>query len=172
MAVMGYGLLRCRGSEMSLIELGVENMRSIGDPMTRLSNIFSRVNELILNYGPDEAAIEEPFFGKNVQSMLKLGRAQGVCIAAALRHGLVMHQYSPRKIKQSIVGNGNAGKEQVAAMLERMLNFSAAEHKLDATDALAVAACHAMQRGNRITTTSARGNSWAAFVANNPDRIS
>src|SRR4028118_1828363 len=134
--VMGYGLVHIQNNKLSLISLGIIQISKYDEHADRLSKIFERVTGLIEEYKPDELAIEAPFFGKNVQSMLKLGRAQGVAIAAALSKKVPMTEYSPKKIKMSITGNGNASKEQVAAMLESLLNFKSESKFMDATDAL------------------------------------
>ena len=121
--IMGYGLIHIKGTKMELVVMGVLRLEKVADPALKLKKIFDRVVSLIDEYKPDELAIEAPFFGKNVQSMLKLGRAQGVAIAGALSRDLTINEYSPKKIKQSITGSGNASKEQVAAMLKTLLNF-------------------------------------------------
>ena len=143
--VMGYGLIHVQNGKLSLISLGVIKLDKFDEHSDRLKKIFERVIGLIEEYKPDELSIEAPFFGKNVQSMLKLGRAQGVAIAAALSKNIPMTEYSPKKIKMSITGNGNASKEQVAAMLENLLNFKNDDKYLDATDALGAAVCHYFQ---------------------------
>src|ERR1700710_2044489 len=145
-AVMGYGLIKETGSKIELISLGVVKMGSIDDHMLKLQRIFEKTVALIDNYHPDCLAIEAPFYGKNIQVMLKLGRAQGMAIAAALSRNIEVTEYAPRKIKQSITGNGNATKEQVAAMLQNLLSFKETPDFLDATDGLAVAVCHSFQK--------------------------
>src|SRR6478609_6109298 len=145
-AVMGYGLVKEIGTKAELISLGVVKMDKIDDHMLKLQRIFEKTLALIDNYKPDCLAIEAPFYGKNIQVMLKLGRAQGVAMAAALSRNVEVTEYSPRKIKQAITGNGNATKEQVAAMLQSLLNFKETPDFLDATDGLAVAVCHAFQK--------------------------
>lgn len=168
--VMGYGLVHVQNSKLSLISLGVIKLDKYAEHSDRLKKIFERVVGLIEEYKPDELAIEAPFFGKNVQSMLKLGRAQGVAIAAALSKNIPMVEYSPKKIKMSVTGNGNASKEQVSAMLQNLLNFKNTEEYLDATDALAAAVCHYFQNK---TTASGRKKSysgWDAFIKDNPKR--
>ena len=147
--VMGYGVLRVVGNKAEMLAMGVINMKNMRDPYLRLGRIFERVTGVIDEYKPDELAIEAPFYGKNVQSMLKLGRAQGVAIAAAIVRDIPIHEYEPRKIKVAITGNGAASKEQVAGMLQRMLHISAEdmEVQMDATDALAAAYCHFIQMG-------------------------
>lgn len=169
--ILGYGIIQVRGKQISLLALGVVHLDKISDHALKLSKIFERCIELIDGFHPDELAIEAPFFGKNVQSMLKLGRAQGVAIAAALSRQLTVNEYAPRKIKQSITGNGNAAKEQVAAMLQRLLKISEKDmpKQLDATDGLAAAVCHYYQTSNPIMGTKA--SSWKSFISQNPGRI-
>jgi crossover junction endodeoxyribonuclease RuvC len=168
--VMGYGLIAVDGSKHRLLEMKALNLKKIKEPMERLQMIFEETTSLILQYQPAEAAIEEPFFGKNVQSMLKLGRAQGMAIAAAIQQQVPVFQYAPRKVKQSITGNGASSKEQVAAMLQRLLAIQELPGLLDATDGLAVAVCHFYQ--NKFTTGSRQKfNSWEAFLTNNPGRV-
>ncbi|MFL5766061.1 MAG: crossover junction endodeoxyribonuclease RuvC [Bacteroidia bacterium] len=166
--VMGYGLIHVKGSKMELIVMGVLRLEKITDPALKLKKIFERVVSLMDEYKPDELAIEAPFFGKNVQSMLKLGRAQGVAIAAALSRDLTVNEYSPKKIKQSITGSGSASKEQVAAMLKNLLNFKETPEFLDATDGLAAAVCHHFQRKPGGEKKSYTG--WKAFLADNPGK--
>lgn len=136
----------------------------------KLKRIFEKTLSLIDHYHPDEMAVEAPFFGKNVQSMLKLGRAQGVVMAAALYRNIPITEYAPKKVKQSVTGNGNASKEQVSFMLQKMLNLKNLPKQFDATDGLAVALCHHLQTKNPLTAGSS-GGSWASFVKNNPDRM-
>lgn len=168
--VMGYGLIHIQNNKLSLIALGVIKLDKFDEHSDRLKKIFERVIGLIEEYKPDELSIEAPFFGKNVQSMLKLGRAQGVAIAAALSKNIPMTEYSPKKIKMSITGNGNASKEQVAAMLENLLNFKNDDKYLDATDALGAAVCHYFQ--NKVTScgTKKSYSGWDAFIKDNPKR--
>src|SRR6201985_2576397 len=173
-AVMGYGLVKETGPKIELISLGVVKMDKIDDHMLKLQRIFEKTLALIDNYKPDCMAIEAPFYGKNIQVMLKLGRAQGVAMAAALSRNVVITEYAPRKIKQSITGNGNATKEQVAAMLQRLLSFKATPEFLDATNGLAVAVCHSFQK---ITTSKGSSGSkksysgWETFVKDNTNRV-
>lgn len=165
--VMGYGIIAAKGQEMELLCHGVIHLSKLANQALKLGRIFERVVQLIDTWHPDELAIEAPFFGKNVQSMLKLGRAQGVCIAAALSRSMPVVEYEPRKIKQSVTGSGSASKEQVEAMLCHLLNFENKETLLDATDALAVAVCHHFQgkaAGNK-------NKSWKAFVQENSKRV-
>jgi len=151
-------------------DIGVLKLATYGDHQTKLKEIFLQLQEIIETYLPTHMAIEAPFFGKNVQSMLKLGRAQGVSMAAAMTMGLDIIEYSPKKIKQSITGNGNASKEQVAAMLKSMLKFSVKEHFLDATDALATAMCHYHQLSHGGISVS-KTTSWKKFMKENPGRV-
>lgn len=174
--IMGYGIIHVQGSKLSLVTLGVIHMPAGAEGFEKLSRIFEETRQLITTYQVTEMAIEAPFFGKNVQSMLKLGRAQGIAIAAGLYHRLPVVEYPPRKVKQSITGKGAGSKEQVAAMLERILNFTYTEKYLDATDGLAVAVCHYFQNGNTHsaktkTTGKTKAGSWEAFVKKNPDRL-
>jgi crossover junction endodeoxyribonuclease RuvC len=168
-SVMGYGLIQVKNKKLTLINFGVIHLAKLETHPDKLKRIFDRVDQLILEYKPDEMAIEAPFFGKNVQSMLKLGRAQGVSIAAALNRNLPFEEYSPKKIKQSITGSGNASKEQVAAMLMRLLAIKEMPKYLDATDGLAAAVCHYFQGGVGEHNKSKSG-SWKAFLTDNPDR--
>lgn len=169
--VMGYGLLRVVGNKASMIAMGVIDMRKSSDPYMKLGHIFDRITGIIDSYLPDEMAIEAPFFGKNVQSVLKLGRAQGVAIAAAIHHSVPIHEYAPMKIKMAITGQGQASKEQVAGMLKRLLNLSDDDLPkfMDATDALAAAYCHFMQGGTPQSDTHYRG--WKDFALKNQNRI-
>jgi crossover junction endodeoxyribonuclease RuvC len=173
--VMGFGLIHIRGNQVKLIEMGVLNMSKIDDHGMKLKMIFDHVTGLIDKHHPDEVAAEAPFFGKNVQSMLKLGRAQGVALAAALNRNLPIFEYAPRSIKQSITGKGAASKEQVAAMLQSILKIQDADmpKAMDATDGLAAALCHYFQKAPKVMSTKSKstGGSWAAFVKNNPDRL-
>lgn len=167
--ILGYGIITCTGQKMALETLGIVDMQKLDDPMLKLQTIFERTTALIETYKPDELSIEAPFFGKNVQSMLKLGRAQGVAIAAALARGIPAFEYSPRKIKQSITGRGGASKEQVAAMLQSMLKITDMPSKLDATDGLAVAVCHFFQNKPQAAGKSYTG--WKAFLTENAHRV-
>ena len=167
--IMGYGILRITGSTLHLVSLGVLKLGKTDDHALKLKRIFEKTLELIIEFKPDELAIEAPFFGKNVQSMLKLGRAQGVAMAAALHRSVPISEYSPRKIKQSITGKGGASKEQVAAMLARMLEFKETPEYLDATDGLAVAVCHYYQ--SRSPVKSGKYTGWKSFLSDNPERL-
>lgn len=177
--VMGYGLIAVHKNNISLVEMGVLQLARKQDHAERLEMIFKKMEMLIKAHQPVAVAIEAPFFGKNVQSMLKLGRAQGVAIAAAMMHGLQAVEYAPRKVKQSITGKGNASKEQVWQMLRHTLCFEEDPRFMDATDAVAVALCHHHQskipivtekKTSRISTVK-KCNNWEAFITRNPDRI-
>ena len=169
--VMGYGVLKIEGNKPKLEAMGVLQLNKYEDHYLRLKKIFERVLALIDQYHPDELAIEAPFFGKNVQSMLKLGRAQGVAMAAALEREIPIFEYAPLKIKMSITGNGNAAKEQVAGMLQRFLHIPQESMlpQLDATDGLAAAVCHYFQTNNPISEKKYSG--WKDFMAKNPGKV-
>ena len=169
--VMGYGILGVKGKKTSMIAMGVIDLRKYGDSYLKLGRIFERVRGIIDSYLPDEMAIEAPFFGKNVQTTLKLGRAQGVAMAAAISREVPITEYAPTKIKMAITGNGSAGKEQVADMLRRMLNLDKEEmpHFLDATDALGAAYCHYLQMGRPEIGKGCA--SWKEFITKNPGRV-
>jgi crossover junction endodeoxyribonuclease RuvC len=169
--VMGYGLITVKDNKVSLLELGVLKPGTIKDSYKKLQLIFNTVSGLITKYQPTDFAIEAPFFGKNVQSMLKLGRAQGVAIAAAMRHGLEVTEYSPKKVKQSITGNGNADKMQVMKMLQTLLSFKENPKHFDATDALAVAMCHHFQSSTVLGNVGKGLKGWDDFIKKNPGRI-
>ncbi len=179
----GYGILEVEGNTMRCIVLGNIELGKLGDPYRKLHQLFVRVTALIDEYRPDEVALESPFFGKNVQSMLKLGRAQGVAMAAALSRDVDVFEYAPRKVKQSITGIGAASKEQVSKLLQSMLGIEYRSKKLDATDGLAVAVCHyfetstpavLMQRAGSACVTGTKkrtDTSWESFVNRHPERI-
>ncbi|HMR17801.1 MAG TPA: crossover junction endodeoxyribonuclease RuvC [Sphingobacterium sp.] len=167
--VLGYGVVREVGKKVVLQTLGVVKMGHLDDHGLKLQRIFKKTLALIDEYNPDCVALEAPFYGKNIQVMLKLGRAQGVAMAAALSRDIPIFEYSPRKIKQSVTGNGSASKEQVAAMLQNLLGFREAPEFLDATDGLAVAVCHSFQQ-NSHSGTKAYSN-WSAFIKDNQDRV-
>ncbi len=166
-SVMGYGLIAVAGQQLKLLQFGVIHLSKYTNHELKLKKIFERVLSLIDDYHPDEVALEAPFYGKNVQSMLKLGRAQGVAMAAALSREIPITEYAPKKVKQSVTSNGNASKEQVAAMLMTLLSFQESPRLLDATDALAVAVCHHFQQGSAKSSV----NSWKAFGGENPGRV-
>ncbi|WP_316735044.1 crossover junction endodeoxyribonuclease RuvC [Pedobacter aquatilis] len=169
-AVMGYGVILEKGNKTELLSMGVVKMTHLDDPFLKLQRIFEKTVVLIDQYNPDVLAIEAPFYGKNIQVLLKLGRAQGTAIAAALSRNISVTEYSPRKIKQSITGNGNATKEQVAAMLQRLLNFKETPEFLDATDGLAVAVCHSFQKIS-ATGKSKTYSGWESFVSDNKSKV-
>lgn len=171
--VMGYALLAQKGNTISMLSLGVIDLKKISDPYLKLERIYGRIVGIIDEFKPDELAIEAPFFGKNVQSMLKLGRAQGVAIAAGLSRQLPITEYAPLKVKQSVTGSGAASKEQVAAMLVTLLHLTEVPAYLDATDALAVAVCHHFQTDRALPGATGKAfSSWKDFVSSNPARVS
>ena len=169
--IMGYGILRIKGTKPEMIAMGIIDLRKFANHYLKLRHIHERVLSIIESYLPDELAIEAPFFGKNVQSMLKLGRAQGVAIVAALTRDIPVTEYAPLKIKMAITGNGQASKEQVADMLKRMLHIPDSEMGpfMDATDALGAAYCHYLQMGRPEMPKAY--SSWKDFIAKNPGRI-
>jgi crossover junction endodeoxyribonuclease RuvC len=167
--VLGYGLIHVKGKQVELVNFGIIQLHKLPSHPDKLKKIFDRLDSIIKEFKPDEMAIEAPFFGKNVQSMLKLGRAQGVAIAACLSHNIPFEEYTPKRIKQSITGSGSASKEQVAAMLQKLLNFEDMPKYLDATDGLAVALCHHFSKGIG-EHNKAKGSSWDAFLKANPER--
>jgi len=170
-SIMGYGIISVTDSKMKLVEMDVLKLSSKLDAYQKLENIYYKVSQLIVIHKPHSFAIEAPFFGKNVQSMLKLGRAQGVAIAAAMQALVPVSEYAPRKIKQSITGNGNAAKEQVLKMIQNLLNFTDEPKYIDASDAIAVAICHHFQNGKEEQGTKRKSSKWADFILANPDRI-
>jgi crossover junction endodeoxyribonuclease RuvC len=170
-SLLGYGVIHCKGkNSIEMVVLGVIDLKKYTDHYLKLKTIYDRVQQLVEEYLPDEVAIEAPFFGKNVQSMLKLGRAQGVAMAAALSRSVPIFEYAPRKIKMSITGQGSASKEQVAAMLRSILKIKDFEQKhLDATDGLAAAVCHFYQTSGGVVATKSKG--WGNFIKENPNRV-
>lgn len=170
--IMGYGLIKVAGNKAEMLAMGVIDLRKFPDPYLKLGHIFERVTGIIDSYLPDEMAIEAPFFGKNVQSMLKLGRAQGTAIAAAIHHGIPIHEYAPLKIKMAITGQGQASKEQVAGMLQRLLKLDQSKmcKFMDATDALGAAYCHFLQM-SRPDSGAKHYSSWKDFANKNKNRI-
>ena len=167
--ITGYGVISASGTNPELITIGSIDLSKFSDHHMKLKHIFDRTIGIIDEYHPDELAIEAPFYGKNVQSMLKLGRAQGAAIAAALSRSLPIFEYAPRKIKMSITGRGAASKEQVAAMLMNILKFKKPEIKLDATDGLAAALCHFYQSNH--TAGEKKYTGWKDFLNKNPGRV-
>jgi len=166
---MGFGIIEINNKKMKLIELNELKLTKIKDHYLRLKLIFERTIELIEKFNPDEIAIEAPFFGKNVQSMLKLGRAQGVAMAAGLSRQIPVTEYSPKKIKMAITGNGNASKEQVAKMLQTLLLIKELPKNLDSTDGLAAAVCH-FYNSDKLTSNK-KYTGWNSYIKNNPDKI-
>jgi crossover junction endodeoxyribonuclease RuvC len=167
--IAGYGIIGIENQTPLLISLGIIDLRKFDDPYLKLKHIFDRTLSIIDQYSPDEMAVEAPFYGKNVQSMLKLGRAQGASIAAALHRSVPVHEYAPRKIKMSITGQGAASKEQVAGMLVNILKFKSDDYLLDATDGLAAAMCHFFQSSR--PRQASEYTSWKSFVIKNPGRV-
>lgn len=167
--IMGFGLIKVIDKKMNFLQLNELILNKYDDHYLRLKHIFERTIELIDDFHPDEIAIEAPFFGKNVQSMLKLGRAQGVAMAAGLSREVPITEYSPKKIKMAITGNGNASKEQVAKMLQSLLGFKELPKNLDSTDGLAAAVCHFYNSNNK--TIKSKYSGWESFVKNNPKRL-
>ena len=166
---MGFGLIKVKGKTMEFLQLNELQLKKYSDHYLKLKLIFERTLELIDTFNPDEIAIEAPFFGKNVQSMLKLGRAQGVAMAAGLSREIPITEYSPKKIKMAITGNGNASKEQVAKMLQSLLQLKELPKNLDSTDGLAAAVCHFYNAGKVTAGKSYTG--WSAFVKQNENRV-
>jgi crossover junction endodeoxyribonuclease RuvC len=173
--IMGYGIISIQSSKISLVTTDVINMTRIDDGYEKMKLVFQTIYDLIDYHSVNEVAIEAPFFGKNVQSMLKLGRAQGIAIAAALHRNMPVTEYSPRKVKQSITGKGGSTKEQVAYMLQRLLNLHELPPYYDQTDALAIAVCHhfqfSMPPSSETGTKKKAVTGWKAFVSQNPQRI-
>mgnify|MGYP001402353491 FL=1 len=167
--IMGFGLIKVYNKKMEFIQMNELNLTKYKDHYLKLKLVFERTIELIDNYNPDEIAIEAPFFGKNVQSMLKLGRAQGVAMIAGLTREIPITEYSPKKIKMSITGNGNASKEQVAKMLQNLLNIKDLPKNLDATDGLAAAVCHFYNQGK--PNDAKKYSSWSNYVSQNKDKL-
>ena len=170
--IMGFGIIKVVDRQMHFVQMNELLLQRYDDPYIKLKLIFERTLELIDTHHPDEIAIEAPFYGKNVQSMLKLGRAQGVAMAAGLSRQVPITEYMPKKIKMAITGNGNASKEQVAAMLLSILGIRSLPASTDATDALAVAVCHHFSgTGGSIGKSSVKTKDWSAFLRNNPERV-
>tara|TARA_B100001029_G_C15048129_1_gene448627 strand:- start:1158 stop:1709 length:552 start_codon:yes stop_codon:yes gene_type:complete len=167
--IMGYGIVSILNKKMHLVTMGIIHLDKLNSHALKLKKIFERTIQLVDEYKPDEVSLEAPFYGKNVQSMLKLGRAQGVAMAAALYRDIPIFEYTPKKIKKSITGNGNASKSQVASMLESLLNIKNMPKHLDATDGLAAAACHYFQRNDNLSNKSY--SSWSSFLKDNPDKL-
>lgn len=169
--ILGYAFIKIVDKEIILESMGVVWLKKYDDPYTKLQKIQERLQAMITMFQPHEMGIEAPFYGKNVQSMLKLGRAQGVVIATAMTLGVAVTEYSAKKIKQSITGNGNASKEQVAAMVMRMLKIKELPQYSDTTDALGVAICHYLQTQNKLKIGDGQFKDWKAFANSNPDKV-
>ena len=167
--IMGFGIIKVINKQMHFVQMNELLLKKYEDPYTKLKLIFERTIELIDTYHPDEIAIEAPFYGKNVQSMLKLGRAQGVAMAAGLSRQIPITEYMPKKIKMAITGNGNASKEQVAKMLQSVLKLKSLPKNLDSNDGLAAAVCHFYNEGRVKVGKSYTG--WEAFIKQNPDKL-
>lgn len=165
--VMGYGLVKMVNNQPELLQFGVIHLSKYKDQAEKLLKIYERISHVIAEYLPDEMALEAPFFGKNVQSMLKLGRAQGVAMAAALAKQIPITEYAPKKIKQAVTGNGNASKEQIAGILVKQFGLKEMPELFDATDAVAVALCHAYQQHSN----TGKRKTWKTFLEENPERL-
>ncbi len=168
--ILGYGVISVDSKGAHYVDMGIFDLRKISDPYEKLANIHAGVGELIEQYSPDELAVESPFYGKNVQVVLKLGRAQGAAITAAVMKGMSVAEYAPRKAKIAICGNGAASKEQVAVMLSKTLNVTLDPKHLDATDALAIALCHHYETSSPLAKVKSTGN-WKSFIESNPERV-
>lgn len=169
--IMGYGIIRAEGQKIVLLEMGTLGLKRSLNSYEKLERIYETVTRLIETHRPGCFAIEAPFYGKNVQSMLKLGRAQGVAIAAAIKAGLSVSEYPPRKVKQAVTGNGGASKEQIFHMLERLLKLREKPKSFDATDALAVAVCHYFQQASALKTAATGPRNWEQFLKEHPERL-
>jgi crossover junction endodeoxyribonuclease RuvC len=168
---MGFSVIKVSGKTLTLITMDSAKFSAKKTMFERLEMILTKMNELISTHQPNEMAIEAPFYGKNIQSMLKLGRAQGIAIAVAMTHGLPVSEYAPKKIKQSVTGNGNADKEQVWKMLQQLLILPETKSSFDASDALAVAICHHFQDNPSRKSTSKKSKGWEDFIKNNPNKV-
>ncbi|MCC7299398.1 MAG: crossover junction endodeoxyribonuclease RuvC [Bacteroidia bacterium] len=169
--LLGYGIVEIKGKDMKLLGVGVVKLAKLADHGEKLHHIYEKITGLIDGFSATEVAIEAPFYGKNVQSMLKLGRAQGVAIAAAISKDLKVYEYSPKKIKQSVTGNGNASKEQVASMLYNLLKFETLPETTDATDAVAAAVCHFFQFSPQEFGIKKSTGGWKQFISDNPNKV-
>ena len=168
--ILGYGIIRVDSNGPHYVDMGVFDLRKIKDPFEKLANIFAGVTELLDEHNPDELAVESPFYGKNAQVVLKLGRAQGAALTAAVMRGIPVAEYAPRKAKIAICGNGAASKEQVAMMISKTLKVDLDPKYLDATDALAIALCHHYQMSNPLASIGGKSD-WKKFLEDNPERI-
>ncbi|MBO4263991.1 MAG: crossover junction endodeoxyribonuclease RuvC [Bacteroidales bacterium] len=170
--LLGYGIVAVRDGKPAFVDMGVLDLRRVGDGYQKLKIIYDKVDALCVEHRPDELAVESPFYGRNAQVVFKLGRAQGAAMLAALAHGVQVAEYAPRKAKMAICGNGAASKEQVALMVERTLGIDIVSKYLDATDALALAMCHYYQITSPLAAGgTAAGGSWEKFIAAHPDRV-
>lgn len=170
-SISGYGVIGCNKDKMTLISMGVIDLRKEANHAMKLQSIFDQTSKLVKRFLPDEFAIEAPFYGKNPQSMLKLGRAQGVAIAAALNRQVPVFEYAPTRIKQSVTGSGKASKEQVAGMVKTLLNLDTLHSKFDATDAVAIAICHHFMYNNKLGVVKDSYSGWSSFLKQNPDKL-
>jgi crossover junction endodeoxyribonuclease RuvC len=168
--ILGFGIIRVDTKGPHYVDMGVFDLRKIKDPFEKLANIFAGVSELIEEHKPDHLAVESPFYGKNAQVILKLGRAQGAALTAAVMKGIPVAEYAPRKAKIAICGNGAASKEQVAMMIQKTLKVDLDPKYLDATDALAIALCHHYQLSSPLAGVAGKTD-WKKFLAENPDRV-
>jgi crossover junction endodeoxyribonuclease RuvC len=168
--ILGYAVREVKGKKLTPLEMGVVNLQKLGDHYEKLKHIFIRIQQLISSHQASEMAVEAPFYGKNVQSMLKLGRAQGVAIAAAKVSGVDVVEYSPKRIKQAITGSGNASKEQVAKTLEMIYKISFDDHYLDSSDALAAAVCHYQEQSSPVKRVKGKQD-WSSFLSEHSNRI-
>ena len=168
--LLGFGIIRAEGKKASYVDMGVLDLRKDGDAYAKLRQIYETVSQVCKSYKPDVMAVESPFYGKNAQVILKLGRAQGAALIAALEYGIEVFEYAPRKAKEAVVGNGAASKEQVKLMLEKTLGVTLDARHLDATDALAIALCHHYQTSSPLAGLKGASD-WARFIEKNPDRV-
>ena len=169
--IMGYGIIIVKGTQMEMLQIGVIHLEKLRNHALKLKRIFERTVQLVEQYKPDEVSLEAPFYGKNVQSMLKLGRAQGVAIIATIKKNKKVYEYAPKKIKLSVTGSGKSSKEQVSSMLMKMLNIKTKPKYFDATDGLAVAVCHSLQNIIQVKSTGNSKKGWENFIKNNPERL-
>lgn len=168
--LLGFGIIRVMGRSAKYVDMGILDLRKEKDAYAKLKAIYDCISEVCKTYHPDEMALESPFYGKNAQVILKLGRAQGAAMMAGLQYGIKVYEYAPRRAKEAIVGNGAASKEQVRNMLERTLKVDLASKHLDATDALAIAMCHFYEQSNPVHSRG-KASGWEKFVKENPDRV-
>ena len=169
--ISGYGVIGCIKQEMTLLSMGIIDLRKEANHPMKLQRIFNQTDQLVQQFLPDELALEAPFYGKNPQSMLKLGRAQGVSMAAGLKWQIPIFEYAPKRIKQAVTGNGNASKKQVAGMVKNLLKLDSLHSKFDATDAVAIAICHHFMYNSRSGHVEDKYTGWSSFLKQNPDKI-